>query len=244
MLFFNLGLLYDPNLLCDTTCYSIEDNSQLPTSEGQPSTSIMENYDRDASRHILSPPPNNDNRPIPVLPGGKNITALQKPNWYFEYIGTLLDPTPPAVSGNMTAGKCRSTKKNGLPDFSDNVAANLDNKQVVIKDTGWIHTFFPNFDYTKITHFDNPLWDSMNRRFKFTLPDLSETILQNFLNTAIKHLRTIYGICNDSKTPSYHGLLDACACNSIILGGSAHCKPNICLIRKATIDKLKADDKL
>ena len=104
--------------------------------------------------------------------------------------------------------------------------------------------FFPNFDYTKITHFDNPLWDSMNRMFKFTLPNLSKTTLRNFLNTVIKHLRTIYGICNDSKTPSYHCLLDTCACNSIILGGSARHKPNICLISKATLDKLKADDKL
>ena len=38
---------------------------------------------------------------------------------------SILDPTPSAVSGNMTAGKHRSTKKNGLPDFSDNVQPTL-----------------------------------------------------------------------------------------------------------------------
>ena len=242
MAFYNLGLLYDPHLVCDTTCCldgSPDATSDLPSSSNLPSSTQVS--DRDALKHKLPAPLNKDNFPIPILPRGKNITAFQKPDWYAEYIETLLKKHRnnglPAFSANTP----KERQNNGLPDFSQNIVANLENKQMVITDSGSIHLLFPNFDGTKLTHFDNPLWDQTNKKFKLTLCDLSEKALQDFLNTIIGHLGAMYGICSDSKTPPYHRLFDARTRNCPISKGSASRKPDVCLVSKAIHE---SDDKL
>lgn len=235
MAFYNLGLLYDPHLLCDTTCCldsSPDSTSKISSSSNLPS-SILESNDRDASKHRLPAPLNKDNLPSPILPRGKNITAFQKPDRYTEYIETLLKKHQnnglPAFSANTP----KERQNNGLPDFSENIVANLENKQIVITDSGWIPLLFADFDGTKLTHFNNPLWDQTNKKFKLTLHDLSEQTLQNFLNSVIGHLGAMYGIYSDSKTPPYHRLFDARTRNCPIPRGSASRKPDVCLVSKA-----------
>jgi len=242
MAFYNLGLLYDPHLLCDTTCLDGSPDSKIQSSSNLASTSNLASSNlastnlasssnlpsRDALKH--TPRNKDDNLPIPILPRGKNITAFQKPDWYAEYIGTLLKKHQNNGLPPFSANTPKERQKIGLPDFSENILTNLKNKQIVIKDSGWIHFLFSDFDVMKLTHFDNPLWDQTNKRFKLTLHDLSERALQSFLNTVIGHLKGIY---SDPKTPSYHRLFDARTRNCPISRGSASRKPDICLVSKA-----------
>ena len=227
IVFYNLSLLYDPHLLWDTTCCL--DGSPDPTSNL--SSSIMESDNR-CLKYKLPASPNRDNFSIPILLQGKNITAFQKPNWYSEYIETLLRKHQNNGLPTFLAKTPKMHQENGLPNFLQNVLANLKAKQTEIMDSGWSHLLFTNFDGMKLTHFDNSLWDQRNKKLKF-LNNLLEKTVKDFLNTVIGHLGAIYSICSDSKTSPYHCLFNACTRNYPISSGSASCKPNVCLVSKA-----------
>ena len=131
MAFYNLGLLYDPHLLCNTTCCL--DGSPDPTSNLL--SSITESNNR-SLKYKLPAPPNRDNFPIPILLQGKNITAFQKPNRYAKYIETLLRKHQNKGLPTFSANTPKKCQENGLPNFSQNVLANLKAKQTEIIDSG------------------------------------------------------------------------------------------------------------
>ena len=63
--------------------------------------------------------------PDSCLARGQEYNCTSETWLVFWVYWNTIRPNPTAISGNMTAGKHRSTKKNGLPDFSDNVQPTL-----------------------------------------------------------------------------------------------------------------------